>query len=179
MEFEGVGFEYFETELEEFEVRKIGRFERAFKVGYGGSLGNHHEIKDGIVYLGARDFYVYAVEAEEGNEIWRFKTGGKIYSSPSIWKEKIYFGSWDCHFYCVDPEGSEIWRFRTSTLAQSPIPHAYEMFEVVIKKSISEDEMKREEKYEFTSSEAGTESEYSVKTEYAMKSEYKQESGYK
>jgi len=33
MEFEGVGFEYFETELEEFEVRKIGRFERAFKVG--------------------------------------------------------------------------------------------------------------------------------------------------
>ncbi|UCC92142.1 MAG: PQQ-like beta-propeller repeat protein, partial [Candidatus Aenigmatarchaeota archaeon] len=40
-----------------------------------------------------------------GEEVWRFKTGGKIWSKPLIFKNRIYFGSFDCHLYCLTLEG--------------------------------------------------------------------------
>ena len=50
----------------------------------------------------------------EGNMKWRFKTNGRIYSSPVVDSNGIvYFSSNDGCLYAVTPEGSEKWRFVT------------------------------------------------------------------
>jgi eukaryotic-like serine/threonine-protein kinase len=45
---------------------------------------------------------------------WKFKTGGIITSSAAIGNDKIYFGSSDKNFYCLNLEtGSELWSYKT------------------------------------------------------------------
>ncbi|MEM2928909.1 MAG: PQQ-binding-like beta-propeller repeat protein [Nitrososphaerota archaeon] len=45
---------------------------------------------------------------------WKLKTGGWIYSSPSISKDgTIYFGSHDHYLYALNPDGSLKWKFKT------------------------------------------------------------------
>ena len=39
---------------------------------------------DGTVIFGASDQYVYAIDGVTGAEIWRFKTGGAVFSDPAI-----------------------------------------------------------------------------------------------
>jgi outer membrane protein assembly factor BamB len=34
--------------------------------------------------MGSRDTHVYALHADNGTMIWRYKTGGWIYSSPCL-----------------------------------------------------------------------------------------------
>ncbi|MFC2118818.1 PQQ-binding-like beta-propeller repeat protein [Bacteroidota bacterium] len=47
--------------------------------------------------------------------IWKFQTGNKIYSSPIVHKNIIYFGSLDKNFYAINAKtGDEIWRYTAS-----------------------------------------------------------------
>ena len=46
--------------------------------------------------------------------LWNFKTGGKIYSTPLVAGENVYFGSLDGKFYSVDKlTGKKNWEFDT------------------------------------------------------------------
>ena len=36
---------------------------------------------EGAIYIGSYDGHLYALSGETGKEIWRFKTGGKVYAS--------------------------------------------------------------------------------------------------
>lgn len=50
---------------------------------------------------------------------WKFKTGGPIASSAIIDRGKIYFGSNDSNFYCLDANsGNLVWKYKTG----GPIP---------------------------------------------------------
>ncbi len=70
--------------------------------------------KDGIIFIGSEDGYLYAIEENSGNLKWKFKTNGAIHSSPSIYENTIYFGSFDGYYYAVDTKtGNQIWKFRT------------------------------------------------------------------
>ncbi len=52
--------------------------------------------------------------AELHGVAWRFRTGGKIQSSPVAVDGTVYFGSDDGNVYAVDAgSGGEVWRFRT------------------------------------------------------------------
>jgi outer membrane protein assembly factor BamB len=42
----------------------------------------------------ARPGYFIAVNLTKGKEIWRFPTGGQVYSSPAVVDGTIYFGCW-------------------------------------------------------------------------------------
>jgi outer membrane protein assembly factor BamB len=43
---------------------------------------------------------------------WRFSTKGPVYSSPIVYKNKVYAGSYDKTFYALDAAtGKEVWRF--------------------------------------------------------------------
>ena len=62
-------------------------------------------------------------------ELWRFKTGGKyftsgysMYSSPAVSNGVVYFGSDDSNLYAIDAlKGKEKWRFQTGgTVDSSP-----------------------------------------------------------
>ncbi len=51
---------------------------------------------------------------EKPSQKWKFKTGGVIYSSGTILKDKLYFGSGDSTLYCLDTgSGSVIWKHKT------------------------------------------------------------------
>jgi eukaryotic-like serine/threonine-protein kinase len=68
----------------------------------------------GIVVVGSEDHNLYAFDARTGQELWRFTAGDKIWSTPVIQGETVYFGSHDHHVYAVDATtGEERWRFAT------------------------------------------------------------------
>lgn len=71
-------------------------------------------IANGVVYVGSANGDFYAVDAQTGQEVWRFKTGNKVRSSPAIAEGIVYFGSWDHNVYALDAQtGQERWRFST------------------------------------------------------------------
>ena len=58
--------------------------------------------KDGTVYIGAEDGYVYAVSSG-GNEKAKYKTEARVSSTPAITEDSfLYFGSEDGSFYMVN-----------------------------------------------------------------------------
>lgn len=70
--------------------------------------------KDGTIYVGSEDKYVYAINPD-GTLKWKFLTDGSVYSSPAIGEDgTIYVGSYDGNLYAIysDSKG----------LADSPWP---------------------------------------------------------
>ena len=69
---------------------------------------------NGKVYVAAvRKNTLYALDQNTGKTLWSYTTGGKIDSSPSLWKGRVIFGSADGHLYCLNSDNGElVWRFR-------------------------------------------------------------------
>ena len=113
--FEGFESSDFDVELEDIEVKRTKKFDRMWEVGFGGSINNGVRLIDGVIYFGAMDNYVYAVDASTGKEIWKFKTGdGICESTPAVADGVIYVGSFDHNLYSIDARtGRYKWSFRT------------------------------------------------------------------
>jgi outer membrane protein assembly factor BamB len=48
------------------------------------------------------------------DQLWTFKTGGKIFSSPYIYKSVAFIGSEDQHLYAIDTRSGKLkWKFKT------------------------------------------------------------------
>ena len=134
---------------------------------------------DGIVYFGSEDRYLYALNAETGKEIWKFRTGGDVYDEAKIFGNLVCFGSWDCNYYALDRfTGKEVWRFQSSSQNQSYLPPSKEVFKLEIKKEIHIEEPISEEKYKKKGEETVSLSDYHIESEYSSESEYKQKSDY-
>ena len=98
----------FEIELEDVEVKKVRKFDRVFRVGFGGSIDQKPAIANGVIYFGALDYYVYAVDCKTGKDVWKFKTNGPIMeSSPVIINNVLYIGSFDSNLYAIDAINGE------------------------------------------------------------------------
>lgn len=112
--FEGFESSDFETELEDVELKRIKKFDRIWKFSEGGSIC-YHVLHDNVVYFGAMDGYVYAVNFETGDVIWKFKTGSRNFGSVSNVSEGIIcIPCFDKNIYALDAKtGKEIWRFKT------------------------------------------------------------------
>jgi outer membrane protein assembly factor BamB len=134
-------------------------------------------IHDGKIYAGSCDNNFYALDVN-GKEVWRFHSTNLFWSRSSIWKNRIYFGGWDCHLYCLNKDtGKKIWEFPTSTLVKSVMPPFQEMWGTEIKRSRSDEEIRESEKYEINvagnlDSSYGAGSEYQIKFEYQQKMKY-------
>lgn len=59
-------------------------------------------IKDNVLYIGAYDHNLYALNAETGEFIWKYATDGGIASTPCIHGEQVLIGSGDRILYCVN-----------------------------------------------------------------------------
>jgi outer membrane protein assembly factor BamB len=58
--------------------------------------------------------------------LWKFKTGGYVDSSPALDDGRVYFGSWDHNFYCLDESTGElVWKFTAGDCVDSS-PAVYE-----------------------------------------------------
>lgn len=72
-------------------------------------------IADNIVLAGNTNGYLYALNNSDGKIFWQFKTNSQIYSDAAFFNNRIYFGSNDGFFYCLDTAGSLIWKKELKT----------------------------------------------------------------
>ena len=113
-----IGFEGFETsdfdaEIEDLEVKKVGKFDRVWRIIHGGSI-TQSLLHGNVLYFSAADSFIYALEADTGEEIWRFRGGDVFMCTLGVYKGKLYTGSYDGYFYCFDKDkGEVIWKFKT------------------------------------------------------------------
>jgi outer membrane protein assembly factor BamB len=59
-------------------------------------------VAEGILYIGAYDNNLYALDAKTGQFIWKYATDGGIASSPCVWRDMVFVGSEDRIFYAVN-----------------------------------------------------------------------------
>ncbi len=62
---------------------------------------------DGVLYIGSYDHNLYALEADNGNFIWKYAADGGIVSKPAINDDKVYFGSTDQYVHAMSLPGRE------------------------------------------------------------------------
>ncbi len=67
-------------------------------------------VVDGVVYVGNRDEYFYALNANDGSLRWRYKTDGPIHFSAAYKDEVIVFASDDAFAYGLDTSGDLVWK---------------------------------------------------------------------
>ena len=74
---------------------------------------------DGTIYVGSRDFSLYAINPD-GSLKWSYATGDRIDSSPALGPDgTIYVGSYDHKLYAITPGGSLKWIYSTGDYIRS------------------------------------------------------------
>jgi len=69
-------------------------------------------VVSGTVYFGSGDGNLYALDANSGEQRWKFAAGDVVHASPAYADGVVYVGSWDSYFYAIDAaSGKEKWRF--------------------------------------------------------------------
>jgi outer membrane protein assembly factor BamB len=73
-------------------------------------------VAGGKVFVAAIDAHtVHALSADTGREVWRFTAGGRVDSTPTVCKGRVFFGSADGWVYSVGAnDGRLAWRFRAA-----------------------------------------------------------------
>ncbi len=73
-------------------------------------------IADGKVLVADKDNpALFAFTAGEGKPVWQFIPGGRIDSSPTIYKGLVYFGGSDGFIYCLNlSDGSLRWKYQAA-----------------------------------------------------------------
>lgn len=68
----------------------------------------------GIVFIGAYDSNLYALDASSGEFIWKHPTGGGVVTRPAVQDTQVIFGSEDSQLYALSTRtGSRIWTYPT------------------------------------------------------------------
>lgn len=83
-------------------------------------------IHDGVLYIGAYDNNLYALQAGSGEFVWKYATEGGIVSRPVHLDGNIYFGSEDKRLHVVSARsGKVVWTYFTNGAVRSS-PHIAE-----------------------------------------------------
>jgi outer membrane protein assembly factor BamB len=71
-------------------------------------------VSDGVVYVGADDNVLHAIDGSTGASLWQYETADNVTSSPLIRGNVVYFGSWDGSVYALDrTRGALRWQYET------------------------------------------------------------------
>lgn len=90
-----------------------GRPFRVWRFDTAGELYSSPAVVDGIVYIGSKSGYLFALNAENGNEQWRLELGDFIVrSSPAVIGDKIFVGAGNSLFGLKQRDGESIWESR-------------------------------------------------------------------
>lgn len=64
------------------------------------------------VIFGSRDDFVYALDRDDGQQLWAFKTLGEVDGSPAVCGDRVIVGSGDGRLYMLDlANGKEVWSY--------------------------------------------------------------------
>lgn len=64
--------------------------------------------------VGAGDGFLYALDSKSGRIRWKFRTGGRIRSSPAVSDGIVYVASYDGSVYAIQfKSGKQLWRYDT------------------------------------------------------------------
>jgi outer membrane protein assembly factor BamB len=70
-------------------------------------------VAQGQVYIASSDGKLYALDDVSLNKKWEFPTGDKIWSTPAIYNDTLFIGSFDKKLYAINTNGSMKWEFST------------------------------------------------------------------
>ena len=70
-------------------------------------------VADGVVYFGAIDHNLYALDAETGEELWRVNLEGGIGSTPRLYNDRLYVGSFSRKLFVISLNGEIVDEFST------------------------------------------------------------------
>ena len=87
-------------------------------------------VSDAIVYVGAYDNNLYALDAKTGQFHWKYPTEGGIAATPCVWKDRVLVGSEDRLLYAVSARtGRILWTCPTEgrirSTARVEFEHAF------------------------------------------------------
>jgi outer membrane protein assembly factor BamB len=78
-----------------------------------------------MVFVPSFDNYLYAVDAEMGKELWRFRAGKYgLASAPYIENDVLYLHSREGILFALGMDGKELWKFKTELIIA--VPFIYE-----------------------------------------------------
>ncbi len=84
-------------------------------------------VSEGVLYIGAYDNNLYALNAKTGEFIWKYPTEGGICSTPCCWRDRVFIGSEDHILYAIYTRtGRIIWTCPTDDRIRSSPRVAYE-----------------------------------------------------
>lgn len=78
----------------------------------GAGISSSARLLNGNLIFGSLDNFIYSLN-QSGEIVWKFKTKGPVYSTPSVFNKNIYAGSCDGFVYAIDQDGSLIWKFNS------------------------------------------------------------------
>lgn len=88
-------------------LRALVKYDQTFNVAIVG---------DAVYFGSSADDKVYCLDIATGEERWSFFTGGPVRFAPTIWKDRIYFGSDDGYVYCLEAKsGESVWKYRAAS----------------------------------------------------------------
>jgi len=89
----------------------------AWRTELGGKLSSP-VIAEGRLFVAAVDSHtVHAIDATSGEPLWSYTTGGRVDSPPTIYEDRVLFGSADGWVYCLRAKhGKLAWRFRAAPM---------------------------------------------------------------
>ena len=71
-------------------------------------------VVNGLVYAGDLGGVFHAINAADGQGVWKYKTDGEIKCSPIVVGDKVLIGSYDGTLYCFEARtGKTAWRYKT------------------------------------------------------------------
>src|SRR5262249_8046102 len=81
-----------------------------------GEVSSAPVVVDGAIYVATNDENVYALKAQTGTKLWKFKGGYTFYSGPAVAEGVVYVGCQDSKLYALDSRsGAELWSFAADT----------------------------------------------------------------
>jgi len=88
---------------------------QTWKSNIGGRL-SPVTVAGGKVFVTQVDSHtVHALDAGNGRKLWKFTTGGRVDSPPTLYDGLVLFGSADGYIYCLlAADGELVWRFLAS-----------------------------------------------------------------
>ena len=71
-------------------------------------------VENGVVYVGAYDNNLYALNSTSGSFLWKYASDGGIATKPAVQENIVYFGSEDHRVHAVSTRGGKvIWTYYT------------------------------------------------------------------